>query len=119
MVRAEVPATCNIYDGRAASEAAPPFAVFYFDTSIKSAFERDLLNRGPRDLRYQTTYVGTSADQVRWVADRVTAVLLTFVPAVVGRQVWPAIEESSQPVRPDDTSTGLFLSTAQWLTRSE
>jgi hypothetical protein len=119
LVRVGVPTTCKIYDGRAPQGAVPPFAAFYFDGSGKSPFERNLLNDAPRDLRYQVTSVGTTPEQARWTADKVYVALLTGVPAVVGRLVWPAIEEGSQPVRPDDESTGLFLATSQYLTRSE
>lgn len=119
MVRAGVPATCKIYDGRAPQGAVPPFAAFYFDGATKSPFERNLLNDAPRDLRYQVTSVGTTSEQARWTSDKVYVALSASVPAVTGRQVWPAIEEGSQPVRPDDESTGLFLATSQYLTRSE
>lgn len=119
MVRAAVPATCRIYEGRAAAGVTPPYAVFYFDVGRKSSSERTVLNDGPRDLRYQVTSVGSTPEQARWVADKVTAPLYGSVPAVSGRLVWPAIEEGAQPIRPDDESTGFFLATSQWLTRSE
>lgn len=119
MVRASVPATCDIYEGAAPSEAEAPFAVFYFDSGRKSAFERNVLNEAPRDLRYQTTCVGSTPEQARWVADKVGAALYGGVPSVAGRLVWPVIEESSQPVRRDDESLTTFLATSQWLTRSE
>jgi hypothetical protein len=119
MVRLGVPATCNIYEGRSAPNSVPPYAVFYFDSGGKSAFERNVLNDAPRDLRYQVTSVGSTPEQARWVADKVFVPLLTGVPAVAGRLVWPAIEEGSQTVRPDDEATGFFLATSQYLTRSE
>ncbi|MFB4280847.1 hypothetical protein ACBJ59_36545 [Nonomuraea sp. MTCD27] len=119
MVRAGVPATCKVYEGRSVPGAVPPYAVFYFDSGGKSAFERNVLNEAPRDLRYQVTAVGSTPEQARWVADKVFVPLLTSVPSVSGRQVWPAIEEGSQPVRPDDEATGFFLATSQYLTRSE
>lgn len=119
MVRDVVPATCGIYESRAPQGAVPPYAVFHFDTGRKSPFERNVLNQAPRDLRYQTTSVGTTPDQARWVADKVAAALEGDVPAVSGRRVWPVIDEGAQPIRPDDESTGLFLASSQWLTRSD
>lgn len=119
MVRASVPGDCGIYEGGAPVEVDPPFAVFYFDSGRKSPFERTLLNDAPRDLRYQTTSVGATPDQARWVADKVGAALYGGVPSVSGRLVWPVIEESSQPIRRDDESLATYLATAQWLTRSD
>ena len=119
LLRTSVPATCAIYEGQAPSGADPPYAVLYFDSGRKSAFERNILNEAPRDLRYQTTCVGSTPEQARWVADKVGAALYATVPAVSGRLVWPVIEEASQPVRRDDESLAVFLATSQWLTRSE
>lgn len=119
MVRAAVPNTCGIYLARAPQGAVPPYAVFYPDAGRKSAFERNVLNEAPRDLRYQVTGVGGTPEQAAWVADKVAAALWGGVPAVTGRRVWPVIDEGSQPVRPDDTSTGIYLATAQYLTRSD
>jgi hypothetical protein len=119
MVRAAVPSNCKIYLARAVQGAVPPYAVFYPDTGSKSPFERNVLNDAPRDLRYQVTSVGATPEQAAWVADKVAAALWSGVPTVTGRRVWPVIEEGSQPVRPDDESTGVFLATAQYLTRSD
>lgn len=119
MIRAGVPATCKIYEGRSPQGSVPPYAVLYFDSSGKSAFERNINNEAPRDLRYQVTAVGATPEQARWVADKVFVPLVAGTPAVIGRTVWPAIEEGSQPVEPDDDSTVLFHATSQWLTRSE
>ena len=119
MVRASVPSSCGIYEGSAPQQVEPPFAVFYFDSGRKSAFERTLLNDAPRDLRYQTTSVGKTPEQARWVADKVAAALYGGVPSVSGRLVWPVIEEGSQPIRRDDESLTSFLATSQWLTRSD
>lgn len=119
MVRTSVPATCDIYEGAAPLDVEPPFAVFYFDSGRKSAFERTVLNNAPRDLRYQTTCVGSTPEQARWAADKVGAALYGGVPSVSGRLVWPVIEESSQPIRRDDESLTSYLATSQWLTRSE
>lgn len=119
MVRAAVTVTCPIYLARAPQGAAPPYAVMYPDTGRKSALERNVLNEAPRDLRYQVTSVGATPEQAAWVADKVAAALWSGVPTVTGRRVWPVIDEGSQPVRPDDTSTGIFLATAQYLSRSD
>ncbi|MEV4246965.1 hypothetical protein AB0J63_26575 [Streptosporangium canum] len=119
MVQGAVPVTCPIYWAQAAASPGQTYAVFYPDTGTLSAFHRDLLNRGPDELRYQVTSVGQSPEQAAWVADRVAEALLSAVPTVAGRRVWPAIEEGSQPVRRDDESTGLFFATAQYLTRSD
>lgn len=119
LVRGVVPAALDVYEGEAAQDAAPPFVVFYFDSGAKSPFERNLLNDAPRDLRYQTTCVGASPEQARWVVDKVVAALYGSVPAVSGRQVWPVIEQGTQPMQRDDDATGLFYATSQWLTRSE
>lgn len=119
MVREAVPAGCDIYLARAEQGAVPPYAVFYPDSGIKSAFHRTIVNDAPRELRYQVTSVGATPEQAAWVADKVSAALWSGVPTVAGRRVWPVIDEASQPVRPDDESTGLFLATAQYLTRSD
>lgn len=119
MVRAAVPASCGIYEGVAPASEDPPFAVFYFDSGQKSPFERTVLNDAPRDLRYQTTAVGATPEQARWVADKVAAALYGGVPTVSARLVWPVIEESSQPIRRDDESAATFLATSEWLTRFE
>ena len=119
LVRSSVPETCAIYEGQAPSAAEPPYAVLYFDSGRKSAFERNILNEAPRDLRYQTTCVGSTPEHARWVADKVGAALYGAVPAVPGRLVWPVIEEASQPIRRDDESLTSYLATSQWLTRSE
>lgn len=119
MMRASVGGSCPIYWAQAATNTAPPYAVVYPDSGMKSAFHRGLLNDGPDELRYQVTSVGKSPDQAQWVADKTAYALLTAVPAVAGRRVWPATEEGSQPVRRDDESTGLFFATAQYLTRSD
>ncbi|WP_214322086.1 hypothetical protein [Nonomuraea sediminis] len=119
MIRASVPVTLAIYWAQAPPDAAMPYVVIYPDAGIKSPFERDLLNGGPTDLRYQVTAVGGSPDQTAWAHDKVSAVLLSGVPTVAGRRVWPAIQEGSQPVRRDDTSTPVWLATSQWLSRSD
>jgi hypothetical protein len=119
MIRSSVPATCDIYEGRAAPAAEPPYAVLYFDSSGKSPFERNINNEAPRDLRCQVTAVGNTPEQARWVADKVFVPLVASTPSVAGRNVWPAIQEGSQPVERDDESTGYYLATSQWLTRSE
>ncbi|GAA3416216.1 hypothetical protein GCM10018952_44520 [Streptosporangium vulgare] len=118
-VQAGIPAACDIYWAEADAGATPPFAVFYPDSGMKSSFHRTLVNEGPNELRYQVTSVGATPDQAAWMADKVAAVLLGATPTVAGRRVWPAVEEGSQPVRRDDESTGLFIATAQYLTRSD
>ncbi|MFI6594995.1 hypothetical protein ACIBHX_02035 [Nonomuraea sp. NPDC050536] len=119
MVRSGVPITLAIYWAQAPPDAAMPYVVFYPDAGIKSSFERDVLNNAPTDLRYQLTAVGGSPDQAAWAHDKVAGVLLTGVPTVAGRRVWPAIQEASQPVRRDDTSVATWLATSQWLSRSD
>ena len=119
MVRGAVPAACPIYWAQAAASPGQTYAVFYPDTGTKSGFHRSLTNDGPDELRYQVTAVGKTPEQAAWVADRVAEALLSAVPTVAGRRVWPVIEEGSQPVRRDDESTGLFFATAQYLTRSD
>lgn len=119
MVRAAVPATCDIYWAVAAQGATAPYAVFYPNSGMKSGFHRNLVNDGPTELRYQVTAVGDTADQAAWVADKVTAALLGGVPSVSGRRAWPAVQEAAQPIRRDDDSTSVFLATSQWLTRSD
>lgn len=119
MVRAAVPDECKIYLARADQDAVSPYAVFYPDTGRKSAFQRTVLNEAPRDLRYQVTSIGDTPEQAIWVADKVASALSGGVPTVAGRRVWPVIEDGSQPVRRDDTSTGFFLATAQYMTRSD
>lgn len=99
---------------------AAKYAVWYPDTGIKSGFHRNLANDGPDELRFQITSVGTGPEQAIWVADHSSAALLNSVPPTVsGRRVWKTVEEGSQPVRRDDTSTGLWFATSQYLSRSD
>jgi hypothetical protein len=119
MIRASLPVWPAIHWAQAPADAVLPYVVLYPDAGIKSAFERNVLNDGPTDLRYQLTAVGGSPDQAALAHDKVAAALLAGVPTVAGRRVWPAIQEASQPVRRDDTSTTLWLATSQWLTRSD
>lgn len=119
MLNTGLGATCSVYWAEAPDGRLTKYAVMYPDTGMKSALHRTLANNGPDELRYQITSVGADPEQAMWVADKVAHVLLTAVPVVAGRRVWPAIEESSQPIRRDDTSTGLFYATAQYLSRSD
>lgn len=96
-----------------------PFVVVYPDGGIESPVDRALDDSVPNDLRYQVTSVGLGPEQAAWVADRTATALLTTTPTVAGRRVRKALRESSQPVRRDDDSTGLFFGTAQYLTRSD
>lgn len=109
----------GVYNADSPRDGSGKYVVFYFDTGLKSAFHRNLVNGGPNDLRYQTTCVGVGPEQVAWVADKVAASLLAGIPAVAGRRVWPTVQEASQTARRDDTSTGFWLATSQWLTRSD
>ncbi len=108
-----------VFFAGAPHETAPPYAVCYPDVGIKSGFHRTLTNDGPDEMRHQWTSVGVGPEQAMWVADKVALALLTTIPAVNGRRVWRTVEESVQLVRRDDTSTGLFYVTAQYLTRSD
>lgn len=119
MIRAVVPVTCPIYWGAADPDADGPYAVLYPTPGLKSGFHRDLTNQAPTEVRYQVTAVGKTPDQAAWVADKVTSALFGGVPAVAGQRVWPAVQESAQPVRRDDESLTVFLATSQWLTRSD
>ena len=110
---------CPVHWAGAPQDAVPPFVVIYPDSGMKSGFHRSLTNDGPDELRYQITAVGSGPEQALWAADKAAAALLGGVPSLAGRRVWPAVEESSQPVRRDDESTGVFLATAQYLTRSD
>ncbi|MER6942492.1 hypothetical protein ABT294_00590 [Nonomuraea sp. NPDC000554] len=118
MLRAAVP-TCSFYWAGAAAGAEGPYAVLYPTQGLKSAFHRSLTNDAPTEVRYQVTAVGKTPDQAAWVADKVTAALFAGVPTVAGQRVWPAVQESAQPVRRDDESLTVFIATSQWLTRSD
>ncbi|MFC4006640.1 hypothetical protein ACFOY2_05370 [Nonomuraea purpurea] len=119
IIRAPVGEDCRIYWGGAAANAAPPYAVVYPDSGMLTPGRRTLANNGPTELRYQITSVGASPAQAQWVADKTRAAVLAGVPVVVGRRVWPTVEEGSQPLRRDDVSTNLWFATAQYLTRSD
>jgi hypothetical protein len=95
------------------------YNVWYPDTGIKSGLIRNLANDGPDELRYQVTSVGVGPEQAMWAADATSASLAVGVPSVSGRRVWKTVQEGSQPVRRDDTSTGLWYATNQYLTRSD
>ncbi|WP_157253210.1 DUF3168 domain-containing protein [Nonomuraea typhae] len=114
-----MPVTLTIHDAKAPQDAAPPYAVIFFDTGMKSGFHRNLVNDGPNELRYQVTSVGETRDQAAWVADKMAAAVLGSAPELPGRRIWPAVEEGSQPVRREDESTALFYGTSQYLTRSD
>ncbi len=109
----------RVFFAGAPHETDPPYAVCYPDVGIKSGFHRTLTNDGPDEMRHQWTSVGAGPEQAMWVADRVSRALLAAVPSVEGRRVWKTVEESVQTVRRDDTSTGLYYVTAQYLTRSD
>lgn len=119
MLNTALGTACPVYWAEAPDSRPAKYAVMYPDTGMKSAFHRTLANNGPDELRYQITSVGADPEQAMWVADKVAHALLTAVPALTGRRVWPAIEEDSQPLRRDDASTGLFYATAQYLSRSD
>lgn len=108
-----------IFLAGAPREQGGRYAVFYPDIGRKSAFHRNVVNDGPNELRYQVTAVGEGPELALRVADKVAEVLLTATPSVPGRRVWPTVQEAAQPVRRDDESTGVWLATSQWLTRSD
>ncbi len=109
----------DVFFAGAPLQVTRPYAVCYPDIGIKSPYHRTLVNDGPDELRHQWTYVGDGPEQAAWVADKGSAALLTVIPTVAGRRVWRTVEESVQPMRRDDTSTGLYYVTAQYLTRSD
>lgn len=119
MIRASVGEDCPIYWGGSDPGAVPPYAVVYPDNGMLTPGERSLANDGPTEQRFQITSVGASPAQAQWVADRTRDAVLSGVPSVTGRRVWPTVEEGSQPLRRDDESTDLFFATAQYLTRSD
>ncbi|MGI5161392.1 hypothetical protein [Microbispora sp. CA-102843] len=110
---------CPVYLAGAPRDAPAKYAVLYPDTGVESQVDRTLADTMPNDLRYQVTSVGVGPEQAMWVADRSNGVLLTTAPAVPGRRVRKAVRESSQHVRRDDNSTGLYYATAQYMTRSD
>ncbi|MGW4663181.1 hypothetical protein [Streptosporangium sandarakinum] len=118
MLRTAVPGV-GVHWAGAPQGAALPYVVLYPDIGIESTADRSLSDAVPNDLRYQVTCVGGSAEQAAWTADKVAAALLATVPTVAGRRVRPARQEAAQPVRRDDESVGLWIATAQYLTRSE
>ncbi|MFF4417092.1 hypothetical protein ACFYY8_31615 [Streptosporangium sp. NPDC001559] len=119
LLQAGVPSGCAVYWAGAPQGAAVPYAVIYPDSGTKSGFHRNLLNDGPDELRYQVTSVGASPGQAQLIADKVALTLLTTIPDVPGRRVWPTIEEGSQVVRREDESDALWIATAQYLSRSD
>ena len=119
MIRASVGVTCPIYWAGSPQNAVPPYAVVYPDSGVLTAGQRTLANNGPNELRYQITSVGATPEQAQWVADKTDVAVLTGIPTVSGRRVWPSVKESTQDVRRDAASTALYLATAQYLTRSD
>lgn len=111
--------TVGIHWAGAPLNGDPPFAVLYPVPGMKSNFHRSLTNAAPTELRFQVTAVGATPEQATWVSDKVATALYAAVPSVAGRRVWPAVQESAQPVRRDDESTALFIATSMWLTRSD
>ncbi len=113
--------TFDVYLAGAPHDRDPtkPYTVCYPDTGIKSGFHRTLANDAPDELRHQWTCVGVGPEQAVWVADKVSTALLSTVVTLTGRRVWKTVEEDVQQVRRDDQSTGLYFTTAQYLTRSD
>lgn len=119
MVETALAGNPPLYYADSPREEVGKYAVFYPDVGRKSQQHRDLLGNGLHELRYQITAVGTGPEQALWVHDAMAVTLLTGVPVVAGRRVWPAIQEAAQQVRRDPTSTDFWIATSQWLTRSD
>ena len=119
LLRAEFDDKAQVFWGGAFREAVAPYAVLWPDTGVESPIDRALNDEVPNDLRYQVTAVGDGPEQAAWVADIAAGVLLTTAPTVSGRRARVAQREGAQPVDRDDDSTGLYFSTAQYLTRSD
>lgn len=105
---------------------SPPYVVIYpSGGNVRSTADSDRgtladANRDA-DLSFQTTAVGTTADQALNVHDRTVAALLGASPTVSGRTtVKPIVlAEEPQPVQRDDgPAESLFYVVARWTWRT-
>ena len=104
----------TVYDGQVPNRPVLPYAVMYADQggAGQSAFS------GKSDFRvwrFQTTAVGSTPEQCRWLAERVELALLDVAPVVTGRTCGRIDKLDSQPVRRDDTvDPALFYAVDRW-----
>lgn len=104
----------TVYDGLVPDDAAAPYVAVYFDTGWADPVR---VNNDAHWRRYtfQTTYVATTPEQLRWLVDKVEPELLGVTPDVYGVASSPLEKRTAQQVRRDfDVSPPLFYATDVW-----
>lgn len=119
MLDALLPTAAVVHLGGAPDGTRPPYVVLYPFIGTESTADRTLADTVPMDVRWQATSVGATFDQALLLAGKIDTLTRANVPDVPGRRIRPIRQESSQTVRKDEESTGLFLGTAQYLARCE
>ena len=106
-----------VYDGEAPSAADPTtperYVVLWPDNGDPQA-EHLCGTSSTVTMLIQTTAVGKTADQARWVADKVFPALLDVRPTVAGRVCDPIRHDTAQPIRRDDDAGGWFYAVDVW-----
>lgn len=92
----------TVYDGRVPDAPVTPYVVVY--SSAGTAGRESLVPVSDAlALPFQVTSVGKSTREALWAAERSRAALLDVVPTVSGRRLQPIAQDSSSPVRRDDS----------------
>ncbi len=102
--------------------AVPPYVVVHVSGGMTGGMT-GTMGDPYRDLEvaFQTTAVGTTAEQALWMHDKTITALLGATPAVSGRSSQPIwLDEPPQPVRRDDAEAAepLFYAVARWMFRT-
>ncbi|WP_431903636.1 hypothetical protein [Nonomuraea sp. bgisy101] len=119
VLRAAVPEDVVVGCAGVPPGTEPPYVVLYPDTGNEARAEETLDGATPTDLYYQLTCVGSGPEQAIWLANLTTIALLTTMPTVAGQRPRLALREGSQPVQRDDDAGGVYIATAQYLTRTQ
>lgn len=111
-------AAVTVYDGVVPNKSPVPYAVLYSDLGD---YERLTLSQlsDKRTVHFQTTSVGVTPEQARWVALKTRAVCIDALVPLDGRLTWRIAHESSQPVqRDDDLDPPVFYAVDQYVLAS-
>lgn len=109
MIRAHVTAVralltaagLTVYDGKVPDGPAMPYVVVYADGGLAAPDNLASVSTW-RMWGFQTTAVGTTADQARLVAEKAQGALLDVTPTVSGRTCGRIQHDTSRDVQRDD-----------------